>query len=242
MALNTLVIVVSLMFSLIVLPSGFIVCTKLYNKIKNEEHLEKGKIIQRILKTYSIVQCIFYTTLILLSWIIYINNHYLKWIEQSVSWYGIFVLGCMCHVFKIYVSFNSLIVAISRYLFTVYETKVEAFGIKRLKHLLLSSSITIPIFHLVLYIATFPLEPAWMSAFTPESNSSFETSNTNDTVLIEKKLRENYNFFLYNMTIEYLPSSLVFALQMLSNELTIVICLNVVEGFIYLHIFIYFRR
>ena len=242
MPLNLTVIVLSLIFSVIVMPIGVIVCKKLYNNIKNEEHREKGKIIQRIMKTYSIVPCIFYTTLITFSWIIYINNHFLNWIKPSLSWYAIFLLGCMCHVFRIYIGFNSLIVAISRYLFILYEAKVEAFGIKRLKNLLVSASMSVPIFHLVLHITTFPLEPAWMSAFTPQSNSPFETNFNNDTILNEKKLIEESNLFLHKMTMEYFPSSIVFAIQEICDAMVLVICLNLIEGFIYLHIFIYFRR
>ena len=42
---------------LTIMPIGIIVNRKLYHNIKNEVHRENGKVIQRILKTYSLVQC-----------------------------------------------------------------------------------------------------------------------------------------------------------------------------------------
>ena len=242
MSLNILVILLSLIFCLILMPIGIIVCKKLYNNIKDEEHLEKGKIIQRIMKTYSFAQCVFWPNLIIFSGIIYFNNHFLKLVEPSLSWYAIHVLRCMCHVFRIYVSFNSLIVAISRYIFIIYKKQVETFGIKKIKYLLVSSSIIVPIFHLILYEATFPIEPAWISVFASESNSTIDTPENEDTVLNEKGLMENYNFLLYILTIEYFYPAIVYAIQMLCYVMVVVICTNLIEGFIYLHIFIHFRR
>ena len=40
-----------------VMPLGIFIHRKLYNNINNEKHRESGKVIQRILKTYSIIQC-----------------------------------------------------------------------------------------------------------------------------------------------------------------------------------------
>ena len=49
-----------ILFGLLWTIAGMTVCKKLYDKVRNEDHQERGKVIQRIMKTYAMAQ--------LLSW------------------------------------------------------------------------------------------------------------------------------------------------------------------------------
>ena len=54
---NIAEIISYVLFCLVIVPLGIVICRKLYIDTKNEEHKEKGKVIQRIMKTYCVVQC-----------------------------------------------------------------------------------------------------------------------------------------------------------------------------------------
>ena len=54
---NTAEIISYTLFCLFIVPLGLAICRKLYIDTKNEEHKEKGKVIQRIMKTYCLIQC-----------------------------------------------------------------------------------------------------------------------------------------------------------------------------------------
>ena len=57
--LHTVTFITLVFFVIAILSTiGIIVGMRLYNNLKNEKHQEQGKVIQRILKTYAIVQCI----------------------------------------------------------------------------------------------------------------------------------------------------------------------------------------
>ena len=128
-------------------------------------------------------------------------------------------------------------------IFIIYERQVESYGIKKMKYLLVCSSIIVPVLHMILYELTFPLEPPWVYIFVPQSNSTFENLENGDSSLDVGGLIEDNNCILYTLTLEYLPLPLVHAIRILCYFMISVICLNVVEGFIYFHLYIIrFRR
>ena len=96
---------------------GVILNTKLYKNVKNETRQEKGKVIQRIMKTYAIVQTI--------AWPCIVWGNVLLGINRSV--YSVFhpCLALSLQIFlrffyklvRLFVGFNSLIVALCQYLF-----------------------------------------------------------------------------------------------------------------------------
>ena len=66
-----------------VVTFGIVVNKKLYQNVRNEEHLEKGKIIQRIMKTHSLVQCITWPVLISAAFFMKINKNLLEIISPK---------------------------------------------------------------------------------------------------------------------------------------------------------------
>ena len=70
-------------FVLIVIPTGITVCKKLYDNVKNEEHLEKGKILQRITKTYAVAQCIAWPIIDALAFMLMVNKRFLTFLSPT---------------------------------------------------------------------------------------------------------------------------------------------------------------
>ena len=68
-------------FVFIVLPLGLFVCKNLYDKMKNEEHRDKGKVIQTIIKNHCLIQMIAWPTLCLFSLLIFLNNDTFHFID-----------------------------------------------------------------------------------------------------------------------------------------------------------------
>ena len=124
-----------------VITLGVIVNKRLYQNVKNEEHLEKGKVIQRILKTFARVQYLGWPTILCLAFALKLNKEVLGTIPMSLIHPSIKVLRATYTLMNNYVGFNSLIIATTRYVFIVYEPFAEKIGIKRLRILFVASSI-----------------------------------------------------------------------------------------------------
>ena len=114
---------------LILIPLGMLINQKLYHNIKNEEHLEKGQIIQRIIKTYSIIQCILWPSCLILSTLL-LENSILKELAPAPKFYLTQFSRCLSTFLRHYSAFHSLIIAVSRYVFIVFNGKAEKIGVK----------------------------------------------------------------------------------------------------------------
>ena len=131
---------------------------KLYKNIKNEEHQDKGKVIQYIIKVYSLVQCFAWPFLLICCGLLYVFIAVLDVIEPTAANYLISGLRFSYILVRDYLSFHSLIVAISRYTFIVLSDQSERFGILKLRHWFIRSSMAVPLVLAVLYNITHPIE------------------------------------------------------------------------------------
>ena len=169
-----------LTYCTVVITLGIIVNKKLYQNVKNEEHLEKGKIIQKIMKTHSLSQCVVWPILILTAFFLKMNKDVLDMIPHDIAGYLIIFIRSLNTFYSCYGGFNSLVIAISRYTCIVFESNVEKFGVAKLRKLLITSSIGIPILFFVLNESLIPVEHAWGSYFMPEFTSSIGETNSNE--------------------------------------------------------------
>ena len=234
--------VLYLPFYLFVAALGITVNKKLYNNVKNEDHREQGKVIQRLIKTYSIAQCIGWPSLMCCRGVLYMNKSFLKVIPSSLVLYAITLLAFLTILFRVYIAINSLVVAIGRYLFTVFETQALDFGIKRIRQLLIGCSIGVPLFVAILHDATFPLEYHWMSRFMPEYNQSCQNTEKISGSCIGVTAENNHQSPLYTIVNEHFASAVVYGMHLTMIIIVVVIISNIPEGFIYAHTFIRYRR
>jgi len=229
-----------------VISLGIAIGIKLYNNVKNEEHNIKVKVIQSIIKTYAMVQCIAWPLFLLLGLLIMVSNrtHFSKSHPALMNtvksiWRFFFTLTCS------YVGFNSLIIAICRYIFIVYVTHNESFTIKRLRNGFLASSIMVPIIVAILHEATVPKHESLMKGYAPDSDTSSNNiasdlafhgnmSNTTSGIVPQS--------FVFIFVDTYFPKLIKTAMKIVNSFMKFAIFSNIFEGLIYLHIYIYDRK
>ena len=215
-----LVISVNL-FIIILLALGVMVGLRLYRNIKNEKHKEQGKVIQRIMKTYAVVQCIMWPFIIICMGLLRINKVLINFLPPSFERHAISMLRSLFGLLRNYVGFNSLIIAICRYCFIVFDQTTSAFGIHRARKALVCGSFAIPMLMTVLSAATVPMAHGWIALWTAED--AFQSP-------------------IYELVHSLLPKSVTYGIALFAMSLRAIIFSNIGEGFIYLHIYIYGRR
>ena len=160
-------ILVYFIFVLTVIPTGITVCKKLYDNVKNEEHLEKGKILQRITKTYAVAQCIVWPVIAALALMLMVNKRLLTFLSPQLANIGIILGRFMYSVISSYLACNSLNVGLIRYVFVVCDERAARIGIKKLRKTFLFGSFCAPIFIAILNEAMMPIEYNWIKVFMP---------------------------------------------------------------------------
>ena len=231
-----------LVFCFTTIPIGTIIGITLYRHIKNQEHLEKGKVIQRIMKTFVLVQCITWPTLMVWNILLGLNKS-IQIIPPSWMSLVVFTTRVINNLHYDYVAFHSLVIAVCRYSFIVYKDQAEKIGIKKLRTLFISSTVLVPCFRQLLFFCTWKsTDSRFLSAFVyfddeTTQNSFFNTTHTNryHPGMITDSI-------LYVLVNDHFPSMLVFAIKFTSRTMLILIYSNIPEGLIYLHTFYYSRR
>ena len=71
--------------------AGIFLGKKLYDNVQKEEHQEKGKIMQKILKTYVLVQCIGYPSMLISAWLLYTNKFVLTIFRPDMTRHAILI-------------------------------------------------------------------------------------------------------------------------------------------------------
>ena len=222
------------------IPLGIFICLTLYNKIKHEECREKGLVLQHIIKTYAIIQCIMWPLLLCLFGIatLLISN-------SSMYKLIVVIITRFLYIFiRSYTGFNSLIIAICKYFFVVIEPMADTHDIQRTKRALVLSSFLVPILFSILHEATIIRAVFWDQLFgiiysnvEITSDSYFNVNyawNNQTTATIQSPVFTLINF--------YFSPQLMNALNVACLIMFIMMRSNLVEGFIYLHIFIHDRR
>ena len=223
--------------SAIVIPFGIMLHKKLYHNIKNEEHQEKGQIIQRIIKTYSILQCILWPLCLILS-TPFLDTSILNKIAPTQKFYLLQISRFMSTFLRHFVGFHSLIVATCRYVFIVFNSKAERIGIARLRKFFISCSIQVPLLLTITEGLVFPAED-WMSHFRfSDSNLCQNISNSEfKTIQYTTDFSSHENLF-YRSIQKYIPGILIGVTKVVVISIATIIYSNVAEGVMYGHIFL----
>ena len=225
---------------LTITPMAIIVNRKLYHNIKNEEHRENGKVIQRILKTYSVVQC----TLPVICYCLMILNLAVESVEKLGPMLKFFLLHltrCLMHFYVIYTATHSLIIALGRYMFLVFERKADEIGIRKLKHFFVGSSLGLPIGLTLLHNLVISTE----EFREREVLFSFQniSISTNDTIKgCMGGMFHTMENPLYCFIEENFNPTLITIVRIVLISTNTIILSNLVEAFIYIHTYTYIIR
>ena len=226
--------IIAFILYFIVLPSGILTNLKLYRNVRREEHRENGKVVQSIIKHYSIVNCIIWPLLCIVIGITYILD---KVFEKAPEWtirYLVLGLRFSYGLAHDYIGFNSLIIAITRYAFLFYETKVEKVGIKRLRKFFMAISFIVPICNSILFEFTHPTEKAWIH-YMPKKmvESNDELINVTYDPIARERMIHSYNSPVYSFINRISSASVTQTLIIINYILVVIIYSNVIEGFLY---------
>jgi hypothetical protein len=209
------------------------------------------------------VQCVAWPLLLLLLVLILVANrtHFSESHPSLMDtvksiWRFLFTLTCS------YVGFNSLIIAVCRYVFIVHVTHNESLTIKRIRNGFLTTSIMVPIAVAILHEATVPKQESMMKGYTLDSDPSNNntainlefhgnlnntTSNTIGVVALDCS---NWNCtagavpqsIVFMFVDTYFPSLIKTVMKVVTSFMKFAIFSNIFEGLIYLHIYIYDRK
>ena len=231
-------VIIYVIYSCVVITLGLMVNKKLYRNVKNEEHLEKGKIIQKIVKNHTLAQCVAWPILILAGFTLKINKDILDIIPPRVVGYLIIVIRIFNTFFATYSGFNSLVIALSRYICVVHEAFIDRFGVKKLRQFMITSSFGIPVLFCILNEFLIPVEHVWGAHFMPNYTNSIDERGDNE-INVEDNLQQSP---LYLISVAYFPSSITLGFKFLRFIILILVYSNILEGILYLHIYIWYHR
>ena len=228
-----------ILISLIVIPLGIMIHRKLYYNIKNEEHLEKGKVIQRIIKTYSIVQCTVTPSLLVLMTPL-LDASVVNELNFTVKYYLIqFVtFGGICLI--LYIGLNSLVIAVCRYMFIVFHKWTDEIGISRCRSAIISTSVGLPIILTILQTWVMSTEEIFSSSpFSVEFSSD---SRNNSFILCHQTIFSTFDNPFYCLVTDWVPETVVFIIKITTLASGALVSSNVIEAFIYIHTFTFCIR
>ena len=173
------------------------------------------------MNTYTLIQCVSWPIFLISISLLRTNKNVIKFLAPTLEQHAIIILRSLYVLFRSYVGFNSLIIAICRYCFIVFDQTTASFGIGQARKVLLGASFGIPLLVAILGEATLPMEHMWRALSTAED--AFESPT-------------------YELTNSFLPSLVTYGIGLFCMALLGFIFSNIGEGLIYLHIYIYGRR
>ena len=195
------------------------------------------------MKTHSLVQCIAWPCLIMMAFILKINKQLrLNIIPRSSAGYIIGVIRFLSTLNGCYGGFNSLIMAISRYVCVVYCNFVDNYGVRKVRNFLIGSSIGIPFLLALLTEALVPIEYIWEVLFLPDNDTTHQRQTYDNNLPNESMTPQIPLSPIYHVTNMYLPSEISYILQLVQAASMLLIHSNILEGIIYLHIYIQYKR
>ena len=195
------------------------------------------------MKTHSMVQCIAWPSLIVMAFLLKMNKHlHLDFIPQSYVGYIIGIQRFLNTLNGCYGGFNSLIMAISRYVCIVHYLAVDGYGVRKVRKFLVGSSIGIPFLLAMLTDALVPVENIWEILFLPNNNFIHNSHGSNDTSQFVNPKLQIVTSPIYYLTNTYLPSEMYYVLKLVWTAFMFLLHSNILEGIIYLHTYIYYRR
>ena len=225
---------------LTIIPLGLVIGWKLYSNIKNEEHKEKGKVIQRILKTYCVVQCLTWPLISSIWGFVFFTKRSAFAFNHSVLM-TIMVSGLRA-LFKLnllYVGFNSFIIAICRYVFIM--PLFDYINITKLRKFVVASSILVPILLGILTEAftSYPLATPTTSNLMAQLNLMIP----DETIIDPNESPRDHTFLipespLFVVVDKYLPNTIKYGSKLVLHVILFLMYSNIPESFFYTHIFI----
>ena len=219
----------------LVLVTGVLINYKLFRSTAKETFGEKGKVLQRIMKNYAIVQAFGWPTLVFPSMVLMsVQRAYGNLVNPCIYVYGCNLVVFFYCFLRFYAALNSLIIAFGRYAFVVHDNKVLNFGADKMRKILILASVIIPLMMSIWFQCVATLSYNGYLSEIKEYELSCYSSVNKDKVNISEERDEVYKFPLYKLTYSVLPPWAMNGLYVFYIVVCTILFSNITEGIIYI--------
>ena len=211
------------LLSLLIILCGVFLNYKLWKKLKtqkkNRPFGRKGNVVEPLARCFCAIQIIYWPYHLLLIW---------GWLNNVIPLSRVPSWLCPVSAFMLItgstiIGYNSLFIALIRYLYIVHERKANQWNFDDVSHKLKIASVCVPTLHFILLIMTFDV-PAYEHFSVKDSQC------------------EKLTPMLVTFTARLIPKKLVDIFGMMMMAAFVIVRLNLVEGFLYFVIFQTIRR
>ena len=241
--LNLVVHFTYIVLCLIIIYLGTLINYQVHRNINDEEFKEKGKIIQRIVKNYCMVQCFAWPFILALFGIVctVVRSPFILYHPKMTVALMHLAEFIISFVF-LFVGFNSFIIGLCRYVFIIIITHNDTCTIKMIRKLIFAASIAVPTLLTILDLTFLPLPEKKINLMPQQikmmntmifNNSGYEIEN--DTWIIPRST-------FYTVAHDVVPQFILYPIQCVLEFITFSACSNLIEGGFYIHIFWYKKR
>lgn len=237
------VILLYIILCLFIFTIGIAIGYKVYRNIDKEELKDKGKVIQRIVKTYAILQCVCWPLALVLFGVksVVIRSAFIV-NYPSITATFVHISNFIVKLTLMYVGFNSLIIAFCRYIFMMIVTHNDAAIIKKIRKLIVATSIMFPISMTFLNEAFVPMAE-YKIDLMPHQVEIMETKIPSSTFCILQNttliIRQSR---IYDAMNDFVPQLFLNSLKGAVCIMNFAACSNILEAVFYTHIFWYNKR
>ena len=235
-------------FSLVMI-CGIIVNKNLYSTIKKQITGDRGKVFQQIMKSYAVIQSIGwpFITFWMLGVGILIQNyeqHFSACFYVNCVHIGVFVYMFM----RTYVGFNSLVLAVGRFVFVVHDEQVMKWGVETVAKIIIRSSFIVPFLMAILSNSVATLEyNGWLSPIQDYDSSCYYSTDefSRHSDISNGTTNNLFRSPLNKLVHSNFPTWLTSGMYVLNIVLAVILLSNLCEGIIYakcaLFVFRYFH-
>ena len=194
--------------------------------------------------TYALVQTIALPCLLLGHLLLEIDQTFYSLFHPCLALWASTAFLFFVVTTRIYLGFNSLAVAVCRYLFIVCDGQIAIFGVQKFKRLIIGASLWVPV---VMALLQNTMMPNSTAAVFPLPATIL--SDKNQSCLLPKfyhslnKLSENVGeSLMYTLAHNYLSPLLIRFLRPILAAATFITFSNIIEAILYTLIFRHLKR
>ena len=248
---NTFDILLYLLLCIVIVSLGLVICRKLYINTRNEERKEKGKVIQRIMKNYCVVQCGVWPFISVMFGIVRFTwNSAFAYNHQTLV---IIIVSSLRSLFRLnlgYVGFHSFVTATCRYVFIMYATHDEYTSVRKIRKFFITMSFMVPIMLWVFNeaIIAYPEISLPIVRFQIHADSNIigqsNVTGVEGTLNSVMDTPEQPSFLissespLFLVVEKYLSTSIISGFKVALYVIHFIFYSNIPEGVLYTHLFI----
>ena len=215
-------------FTLIICTCGISLNSKLSRKLEQERKCKpfgrKGNVIEPIMRWFIKLQIVYWPFELFVFWM-GVNDLMLSHINPQICFLGVLIISCG----RLIVAFNSIFLALIRYLYIVHSQKANQWEFDEVAKWFQISSIAVPFSIHILWWLTFD-----RALFIQDM---IEKIDTKEDVASNTTLTQCTEEIPLSVTSQYLPKLFIDTVAIFTTIVGAIAYLNIAECFLYAQIF-----